>query len=376
MLVKIDIRFTACPVPHLAPVLSKGGQMTTRQQEKRAMTVQICTKAATPKRQQPEDRSNNEAETYLRHVEKGVSIRALAREAGCHPSTVLRRIRRFEERREDPLVDGAITARAESAGRQVDDRQFLKPLRRLAEPGAAMIAADGMAKAIITRDEIRTAVLDRVLAEEMALKGWVAQTKAGGRVQRYILLAAGREALRSMIRAAANSDHADQHRIWEEREIDDPEDGSKQRRRFNLAESPLLVLARRRDARGRAFLTTEMVTAGERLREDFELAQMGQRVTQNWESFLTAGTRSSYRPNVSGGGSSAARERVSRALADLGHEMGNIVLRVCCYLEGIERAEQHLGWPARSGKLGLRLALIQLARHYERENGRGMPLIG
>lgn len=340
------------------------------------MTVQTCTNFAAPKTQQSDDRSNDDAETYLRHVEKGVSIRALAREAGCHPSTVLRRIRRFEERRDDPLVDGALTARSEGSGRQLDDHQFLKMLRRLAEPGASMVTADGMVKAIITRDDIRTAVLDRELAEEMALKGWVAQTGSGERVQRYILLAAGREALRSMIAAVATADHADQHRIWEEREINDPEDGIRRRRRFNLAESPLLVLARRCDARGRPFLTPEMVAAGERLREDFELAQIGQRVTQNWEGFLTAGTQAAYRPDISGGGSSGARQRVARALSALGREMGDIVLRVCCHLEGIERAEQHLGWPARSGKLGLRLALIQLVRHYEHDSGRGLPLIG
>ena len=49
---------------------------------------------------------------YLRHVEGGETIRSLAREVGCHPSTILRRIRRFEARRDDPLVDRAIAGRA------------------------------------------------------------------------------------------------------------------------------------------------------------------------------------------------------------------------------------------------------------------------
>ena len=34
----------------------------------------------------------------------------------------------------------------------------------------------------------------------------------------------------------------------------------------------------------------ELVAAAERLREDFELAQMGPRVAQNWERFLTVGS--------------------------------------------------------------------------------------
>jgi hypothetical protein len=40
------------------------------------------------------------------------------------------------------------------------------------------------------------------------------------------------------------------------------------------------------------------------------------------------------------------------------------LLRVCCFLEGIESAEKALGWPSRSGKLVLGLALDRLARHY------------
>ena len=48
--------------------------------------------------------------TYLAHVEAGRSIRSLAREAGCHASTILRMVRRFEMRRDDPLVDLALRA--------------------------------------------------------------------------------------------------------------------------------------------------------------------------------------------------------------------------------------------------------------------------
>ncbi len=61
--------------------------------------------------------------------------------------------------------------------------------------------------------------------------------------------------------------------------------------RYNLAESPLTALARRRDKSGEPFLTDDLVTVGERLREDFELAQMGPRVAQNWDRFLTSGGR-------------------------------------------------------------------------------------
>ena len=52
------------------------------------------------------------------------------------------------------------------------------------------------------------------------------------------------------------------------------------------------------------------------------------------------------------------------------------VLRVCCFLEGIELTERRLGWSARSGKIVLRLALMRLERYYAETYGRGSPLIG
>jgi predicted DNA-binding protein (UPF0251 family) len=45
---------------------------------------------------------------YLAHIEAGLPIRALARHAGCHASTILRQIRKIENRRDDFLVDEAL----------------------------------------------------------------------------------------------------------------------------------------------------------------------------------------------------------------------------------------------------------------------------
>lgn len=336
----------------------------------------------------------DDARLYLRHVEEGVSIRALAREAGCHASTIMRRIRRFEARRDDPLVDGALSAGQARRQQKSDERQILRVLRRLAEPGSVLATADGMDKAIVTRGDIRTAVLDRHLAEDLALRGWVAQEAGQGRIQRYVLVPAGRAALRQMLKSprqrdaipgpddfsaaspVSQPDHGDQHRIWDERVIEDPEDGRKRRVRVNVSESPLLVLARRRDGNGQPFLTPGMVAAGERLREDFELAHMGPRITQNWDGFMTSGIDVSRVSTGYAGGSVAARNRVAAALRELGPGMGDIVLRVCCFLEGIEMTERRLGWSARSGKIVLRLALMRLERHYQDMYGSGSPLIG
>ncbi len=343
----------------------------------------------------------DDARLYLRHVEGGESIRAIARETGCHASTVLRRIRRFEARRDDVLIDGALEQRPVAVS--LEGREALSALRRLAEPGALMMVVAGMEKAIITRDGLRTAILDRRLAEAMALNGWVAQV-GKGRVISYAIVPAGRAALRQRVNlphtgaamprpgdfqnaraveAMAGDDAPDlgpeaaqQHRVWSECEIRDPADGRRRRSRVNIAESPLLLLARRRESNGQPFLNAGMVAAGERLREDFELAQLGPRVTQNWDGFMTAGIDVSRAGTGYRGGSESARNRVAVALRDLGPGLGDVVLRVCCYLEGIEQTERRLSWSARSGKIVLRLALMRLERHYAETYGKGSPLIG
>ncbi|MDG1167991.1 MAG: DUF6456 domain-containing protein [Sulfitobacter sp.] len=108
------------------------------------------------------------------------------------------------------------------------------------------------------------------------------------------------------------------------------------------------------------FLGDALVQAGERLREDFELAQMEDGTTQNWDHFLTAGTQTG--PGAGGHAAAApaqARARVHAAQQNLGPGLSDVVLRCCCYLEGLETTEKRLGWSARSGKIVLRIALIR-----------------
>ena len=68
----------------------------------------------------------------------------------------------------------------------------------------------------------------------------------------------------------------------------------------------------------------------------------------------------------------AARDQI----ADLGPGLGDMVLRCCGFLEGLEAAEKRMGWSARSGKIVLRIALQRLKRHYDETCGGKAPLIG
>jgi hypothetical protein len=50
--------------------------------------------------------------------------------------------------------------------------------------------------------------------------------------------------------------------------------------------------------------------------------------------------------------------------AVLGARTGDFLVDVCAFLVPLQEAERRRGWPARSGKLVLGLALGQLAAHY------------
>lgn len=135
----------------------------------------------------------------------------------------------------------------------------------------------------------------------------------------------------------------------------------------NLDESPLAWLARRKDRDGQPMISAAEFDAGERLRADFWFCQMTPRVTANW-SGLMAGTGTRRGPAGFGSDISdsviAARERMGRALKAVGPELSGILVDVCCHLKGLEALERAEGWPQRSGKIVLQLALQRLARHY------------
>lgn len=356
---------------------------------------------------------------YLAHVHGGLSLRRVAQMLDCTPSTVLRRVRRIEARRDDPLFDEALECLAIDGGafetfrlsdrkdkanmfdrsqspeaqKQRRDealihREALRVLRRLDEPDALLAIAPGMDKGAVLRPDgagghQRTAVVGRDVVHVFALREWIARD-GGAKVACYRLTGPGRAALKRLRAEAAQTRRkheeantfGEAHRDWGSREMLETPQGGRRTLQVNTAESPLGILARRKDKDGKPFLTPEMVLAGERLREDFELAQLGPRVTQNWDRFLTVGGASSGPREGAGGGAMAARARLAEAMAELGPGLSDVAMRCCCFLEGLEAAEQRLGWSARSGKIVLRIALLRLARHYEQRHGTLRPKIG
>ncbi len=135
----------------------------------------------------------------------------------------------------------------------------------------------------------------------------------------------------------------------------------------NIAESPLAWLARRKDKDGQPMLADVEFDAGEKLRADFWFAQMTPRVTANWSLLLSGGGGGKGAPDIGPDVRDsvvAAQERVKRALSAVGPDLAGILIDVCCHLKGLEASERASGWPQRSGKIILQIALRQLARHY------------
>jgi hypothetical protein len=124
----------------------------------------------------------------------------------------------------------------------------------------------------------------------------------------------------------------------------------------NLAESPLGWL------HARGHLDERLFDAGERLRADYERAQLGPSVTMRWDPVRIRSTDDSgLAPSER---AIAARQRFDGAIAAAGRGLEDILWRVVCACETVIAAEKELDWPARSGKLVLRIALERVADFY------------
>jgi hypothetical protein len=151
-------------------------------------------------------------------------------------------------------------------------------------------------------------------------------------------------------------------RILEERELTSEGPTGRPARRgarsvtVNLGESPLTWL------HARGHLTDRQFVAGERLRADWERAELAPSVTMRWDAVRVAGTRDSgMAPSER---QIAAKARFDGAIAAAGPGLSDVLWRVVCAGEALPDAERQLAWPARSGKLVLKLALDRVAAFY------------
>ena len=127
----------------------------------------------------------------------------------------------------------------------------------------------------------------------------------------------------------------------------------------NLAESPLGWLF------SRGHVTHRQFDAGERLRSDWERAQLAPRVTMAWDAAPVARGRGGSSTDTDLAGAQVdAKRRFDGAIAHAGSGLADNLWRIVCAGEGMRDAETALGWPARAGKLVLTIALDRVADFY------------
>lgn len=345
----------------------------------------------------------DEVHLYLKHTERGTSIRSLARDKGVHASTVMRQVRKTEARRDDPLVDALLTRLGDDLRDGDSDLDIKNPsgiipieedpvsphmlrlLRAMMKTEAVLVVSQGIKTAVVLAankdgDPITLAKGPTEVVEVMALREWI-EGVAQGRICRYRITQDGRQALNKMLaqaesRATGFAEAA--------AGFTGARDGQgfgaaskaiRKSKRPISADSPVRVLGRT-NGRGQPYLSAELVQAGERLHRDFVLGQYELSGSSSWDRISSAIKADS---SATAGNSSDrkldARARFSQAIRALGPELGQVALAVCCHEKGMERIESDMSMPARSGKYLLRVALSYLERHYEKVSGNDHDLI-
>ncbi|MEZ5960204.1 MAG: DUF6456 domain-containing protein [Hyphomonadaceae bacterium] len=240
-------------------------------------------------------------------------------------------------------------------------RRVARVLARLASTGAELrLDGAGPNYGVFTnRDRRRRAVLRLSASETRALEseGLLVATSDGV----FTLSAAGTAKL-ARDAAADGEGFLAQHGEIQTREVIDA-DGSIHRVRGLDPEGALRRLAAMRGPNGAPWLSQAELAVASKLRADWALGEIGLVRNSDW---MAAPMGSSARgPGNAQEAALArrcdARRRLADALARLAAPLRRVVERVCLMEEGLEALERAEGWPARSGKLALKLGLAQLA---------------
>lgn len=243
----------------------------------------------------------------------------------------------------------------------MSERRIARALARLAAPDAVLaLDRTGSGYGVFTGGDRRRRPLVRLkTAEVRELESDGVIVARGDDV--FVLSAAG--AARVLREAALPGEQfAAQHGALVSRAVIDP-DGAVRSVRGLDADAPMRRLAGLRDASGAAWLDRGELVAANALRADWALGEIGALRRSDWMAApIGSGSRG---PNNAQEAAMArrcdARRRVAEALARLAPPLRRAVERVVLREEGLEALERAEGWPARSGKLALKLGLAQLA---------------
>jgi len=198
------------------------------------------------------------------------------------------------------------------------------------------------------------------VAEALTCRDLASWHRAASGPRTLILTEAGRAHLRRASVTDPEVSFFHQHRETALATIET--EAGRKRVRVDVEESPLDWLRRRKGRDGEPMIDEASYQAGERLRTDIMLAGLLPGVTARWDAMPKSGGPVS--PSDATDRMIAARQRIRHAFDAVGSDFSDLLMDLCGFLKGLELIERERGWPARSAKIVVRLALARLAEHY------------
>ena len=233
------------------------------------------------------------------------------------------------------------------------EREARRLFRRLCEPQMRLEKTSPRSFALVGPSAVNAGRVATDVVRAFLRRDWIAPR--GTKPESYAISDVG---MGWYVRQFADDDpFGAQHRIAGSRRVRES-DGTERNVVVNEAESPI----------GRYFahgaIDAVQFAAAEKLRRDFTLAQMMPRMAADWSAPAASGRRGANSAQHISDTVLAAKQRFSNAMRAVGPGLSDLLFDVCCYLNGLESVETAQGWPRRSAKVVLQLALDRLAVHY------------
>lgn len=158
--------------------------------------------------------------------------------------------------------------------------------------------------------------------------------------------------------------HQDRHIV----SLDAPhDDGVKQNVAVNANAGPLLWLHRRKDVNGAPLISEIQVKAGQRFAAELARGQIVPgfaRSSATEQLRVDGGRQGQNAADALSGCVIQARQNTNKAMQFLGPDLAAVAVDVCHYEISLKDIERKRGWPVRSAKVVLNIALDRLASHY------------
>lgn len=249
-------------------------------------------------------------------------------------------------------MSGVLARRAKALQRLGIDGAVLAPLR------------EGLGHGVYARGDRRRKPMAKLGPADVAALRADGALAPSGFADCYLLSGAGRMRLRRD--AAETAPYLAQHTALVARAVMDPDGALRMARGVDPA-GPIARLSRISDASGVAFFAGREIAAARQLWTLWARSQRGLMRGSDLEAPPLGSA-----PRGPGGvqenatlGAIDARTKVSASLNALPRPLAAAVTAFCLQETGIEALERRSRWPARSGKVVLKLALELLADHYE-----------